>query len=150
MNSPQARHGRAVLVGLSGSRNSIVALRRAVTQARWRMAVLEVVHVVRPASSAGEAAAASDWLNRTVRAAFPDGLRVTARRRIERGDPAPVLVRLSKDAELLVIGSQTNPRHEHVLGGPTVSHCLDFAHCPVDVCADHRAHAADHTADHAA
>ena len=146
MNSPQGGHDRAVVVGVSGSRNSIMALRRAAGQARGRMAALEVVHVIRATSGTAEAAAASDWLSRTVRAAFPDGLRVLYRRRIEHGDPARILVRLSQQAQLLVIGSQTSPRQEHVLGGPTVSHCLDFAHCPVDICADHRAHAADHAA----
>ena len=145
MNSPQGGHDRAVVVGVSGSRNSIMALRRAAGQARGRMAALEVVHVIRATSGTAEAAAASDWLSRTVRAAFPDGLRVLARRRVERGDAARILVRLSKGAELLVIGSQTSPRQEHILSGPTVSHCLDFAHCPVDICADHRAHA-DHAA----
>lgn len=144
MNIPQARRGRTVVVGVSGSRNSMAALRRAVGQARLQMAALEIVHVIRAADDAGDAAAAAagDWLNRTVRGAFPDGLRVPARRRIECGDPARVLVRLSRGADLLVIGSQTTPWQEHVLAGRTVSHCLDYAHCPVDVCADHGAHTA--------
>lgn len=140
MTSPQRSAGGAVVVGVDGSRNSIAALRRADRQARRRLAALEVVYVIRPDAGAAEAADARDMLRRTVEVALPEGPRVNAGRSVERGDPAAVLVHLSRSAELLVIGSRAGAWH--VLTGPTVTHCLDYALCPVDICADHAAHAA--------
>jgi nucleotide-binding universal stress UspA family protein len=140
MTSPRSSADGAVGVGVNGSRNSIAALRRADRQARRRLSALEIVYVIHPGAGAAEAAAARDLLRQTVRAALPDGPRVLAGRRVERGEPADILVQLSNGAELLVIGSRDIAGY-HVLGGPTVSHCLDYAFCPVDICADHAAHA---------
>jgi K+-sensing histidine kinase KdpD len=141
MTSPRSSTDGAVVVGVDGSRNSIAALRRADRQAGRRLSFLEIVYVIRAGACETEVTAARDLLRRIVRAALPDGPRVRAGRRVERGNPADILVRLSKGAELLVIGSRARAG-QHVLGGPTVSHCLDYAFCPVDICADHAAHAA--------
>jgi nucleotide-binding universal stress UspA family protein len=59
-----------------------------------------------------------------------------------RGDPAKTLVRFSAGAELLVIGGRSHSERGNLLGGDVVHHCLSHADCPVDVCADQRAHAA--------
>lgn len=141
MTSPQCSAEGAVVVGVDGSRNSIAALRRADRQARRRLAALEIVYVIRADAGADEAVAARDTLRRAVEAALPDAPRIPAGRRVERGEPAAVLVHLSRGAGLLVIGSRAGD-WEHVLTGPTVNHCLDYAFCPVDICADHGAHAA--------
>jgi nucleotide-binding universal stress UspA family protein len=137
MDRQQSGRDGEVVVGVDGSPNSIAALRRAARQARRRLSELMIVYVIPVGSGAVEAEAAGDTLSGAVQAAFPDGLRMAAGRRVERGEPAKVLVWLSRRAELLVIGSRTSPTHDHILGGPTVSHCLDYAYCPVDICADH-------------
>ena len=126
-----------VIAAVDGSPNSVAALRRAVSQARRRHAELDIVYVLPSGTDAGAAAAGQDLLACAVRQAFPDGLPVTARCRVERGEPGPALVRLSEGAELLVIGGHRDCEHGDVLGGEIVSRCLGYAHCPVNICADH-------------
>jgi nucleotide-binding universal stress UspA family protein len=130
-----------VVVGVDGSPNSVAALRRAVAQARRRQAVVEVVHVVGEADSDHDLDADLDAGRRliagVVAKTFPDGPHVSVRERVESGEPASVLVKASEGADLLVIGARAHSAYGNLFGGVTVPGCLDHAHCPVDVCADH-------------
>jgi nucleotide-binding universal stress UspA family protein len=67
----------------------------------------------------------------------PDSPDVPVRLRVERGEPAAVLLVVSAGAELLVIGARAHSAHGNMFGGDTVPRCLDHAQCHVDVCADH-------------
>jgi nucleotide-binding universal stress UspA family protein len=130
-----------VVVGVDGSPNSVAALRRAVMQAHRREAVVEVVHVVDGETDPGARDTALDAGRRliagVVAKTFPDGPQVIVRARVECGEPAPVLVRASEGADLLVIGAREHSGYGNLFGGVTVPGCLDHARCPVDVCADH-------------
>lgn len=143
MNDVPAGYGpcRRVLVGVDGTPNSLAALRRAAHEARKRGACLEVVYVI-PAGS-GEAAEASGYemLDMSVRQVAPQGLGGPADRIVARGEPAEILVRLSAGAGLLVIGARIHSEYRNLLGGDVVPYCLARASCPVDICADQRAHA---------
>jgi nucleotide-binding universal stress UspA family protein len=134
-----------VVVGVDGSPNSVAALRRAVKQARRLGAVVEVVHVVDgetdPATRGAGRDAALDAGRRLIAGVmaktFPEGPQVSVRERVERGEPASVLVKVSEDADRLVIGAREHSGYGNLFGGVTVLGCLDHARCPVDVCADH-------------
>ena len=128
---------RRVVAGVDGSPNSVAALRRAVAQAGLRHAELEVVCVIAEDAGAHMAASALTMLRDTLAVVSPDGVGVPARLRVERGEPALALLAVCGDAELLVIGARANSRHGNMFGGRTVPRCLDYAHCQVDVCADH-------------
>ncbi|MEU6036792.1 universal stress protein [Actinomadura sp. NPDC047616] len=133
---------RCVVVGVDGSPNSIAALRRAVTEAHRRNAVLDVIHVLgshdggpRPLRTVVE------WLRlrRLAAREIPRSRRLTARLRVPVGDPGQVLAAAGRRAELLVIGAREHSEHGNPLGGATVPVVLERAACEVVICADHAA-----------
>jgi nucleotide-binding universal stress UspA family protein len=130
-----------VVVGVDGTPNSLAALRRAVFQARKRGAPLNTVHVI--PGGANEAAEASGYemLDMALRHVTPDATGGLADRIVARGEPGEVLVRLSVQAGLLVIGARIHSEYGNLLGGDVVPYCIARASCPVDICADQRAHA---------
>jgi nucleotide-binding universal stress UspA family protein len=135
--SVRRRHAHRVVVGVDGSPNSLAALRRAIAQARMRDAELDVVRVI-PEDAGEPAATAARAALRALIARLGSGRPdVPVRLRVERGDPAAVLLIVSAGAELLVIGARAHSAHGNMLGGDTVPRCLDYAQCHVDVCADH-------------
>jgi nucleotide-binding universal stress UspA family protein len=131
------RRRHRVVVGVDGSPNSLAALGRAIAQARLRDAELDVVRVIPEDAGEPTAAAAHAALRELIARLGPDGPDVPVRLRVERGDPAAVLLVVSAGAELLVIGARAHSAHGNMFGGHTVPRCLDYAQCHVDVCADH-------------
>ena len=125
-----------IVVGVDGSRTSLEALEWAVREARLRGATLEVVHASFfrqefldsfPGANEGERSILDAALAKA-KAIAPD-IRLVGR----FGDPpaAQVLVDVSKDADLLVVGSRgLGPFKEFALG--SVSHdCARHAQCPL-------------------
>jgi len=128
---------RPVVVGLHDSKNSLAALRRAVDVAVSAETGIHIVYVV-PGGSAEDAATGGEaMVSAAVSKLFPDGLPVPGRVSVERGDPAQTLVRLSADAERLVIGACNHAHRRGIFAGDIVRFCMKHAACPVDVCADH-------------
>jgi nucleotide-binding universal stress UspA family protein len=135
--SVRRRHAHRVVVGVDGSPNSLAALGRAITQARLRDAELDVVRVIPEDADESAAAAARAGLRGLIARLGPDRPDVPVRLRVERGEPAAVLLVVSAGAELLVIGARAHSARGNMFGGDTVPRCLDYAQCHVDVCADH-------------
>lgn len=131
-----------VVVGVNGSPNSIVALHRATDTARRLGADLEIVLAVAPQAGAPLVAAERDRLDRLLRREFPGGTGVPARCRVERGDPAVILLRASARARLLVLGAREHCADGGLFGSITVSRCVDNARCAIEICADQHASAA--------
>lgn len=135
-----------IVVGVSGSRASLAALRWAADEARCRDARLTVVrawdHSLHPAPYAGVGMvrAADDvrvelriGLAATVHAEFgpvpPPGVAA----QLAEGFPERVLIDQSVTADLLVLG--TARPHDAAGGsmGPVIRSCLNGARCPVVV-----------------
>lgn len=133
-DSVRRGHAHRVVVGVDGSPNSLAALRRAIAQAHLRNAELHVIRVIPEDADEPTAAAAQAALRDLIARFGPD---VPVRLRVERGEPAAVLLVVSAGAELLVIGARAHSAHGNLFGGDTVPRCLDYAQCHVDVCADH-------------
>jgi len=135
-----------IVVGVSGSRASVAALRWAADEALRRQARLSVVcawdHRLRPAHYAevGEhrgpadaRAALQGDLAAAMRATFgpvpPDGIEAE----LAQGVPERVLIDRSAIAALLVLGA-ARPQDAHGLSvGPVLRACLSRACCPVVV-----------------
>jgi nucleotide-binding universal stress UspA family protein len=134
--------GGRIVVGVDGTPNSLAALRRAVYQARERGACLDIVYVIPAGSNEAAEASGYEMLDISVRQVAPQGLGGPAHRIVARGEPAEILVRCSAGADLLVIGARIHSEYGNLLGGDVVPYCLSRASCPVDICADQRARAA--------
>jgi len=133
---------RRVVAGVDGSPNSIAALHRAVAEARRRLADLDVVLILPGTPDPVAYAAGLESLTRLLAREYPGGLGVPVQRVVEHGDPARVLVRLATGADLLVLGARANSRAGNPLGGDVVPVCLDWASCPLVICANHGERAA--------
>jgi nucleotide-binding universal stress UspA family protein len=141
---PAAAGGtRPVVLGLDNRRDSPALLTAGFAAARARRAPLHVVHVWAPAMAmrptgmprdcelAAERAEALDVLRRLVvseRASHPT---VEVEERVLPGEPGPVLVALSADAQLLVVGSRGRSARSGLLLGSVSQAALRGAHCPV-------------------
>jgi nucleotide-binding universal stress UspA family protein len=136
------QHG--IVVGISGSRASLTALRWAAAEARLRGASLHVLRAWDPARHAAPYAGAGHVptcdvqgaevrarLAADVRAEFgpvmPEG--VTAE--LAEGTPESVMVAQSARADLLVLGVTTPPWLPDRPEGPVIRACLAHARCPV-------------------
>lgn len=127
--------GPTVIVGIDGSDHSRQALRVAAGEARLRHAALDVVHAVWWDSIGTELSAPTTsqlvgW-GRELVAAELTATGVEGTPAVVGGHAAEVLVRRSKDADLLVLGSRGHNVVAGVLLGSTSEHCLQHAHCPV-------------------
>jgi nucleotide-binding universal stress UspA family protein len=133
---------RRIVVGIDGSPASLLALEWAARQAELTDSLLEIV-------------AAWEWPNGFGWTAIPEGYdpatdmekvlepilaslrvahpRVVAKRKIVEGHPAPVLVKESRGADLLVVGSRGHGEFVGMLIGSTSEHCVAHASCPVVV-----------------
>ncbi len=139
MNEIERQH---IVVGVSGSRASVAALRWAADEALRRHAMLKVICAwdssLRPAPYADVSEGCPDEearaaLHTAVGAAFgpapPTGLDTE----LAEGTPERVLVSRSATADLLVLGT---PRSQDAAGlsvGPVIRTCLIRARCPVVV-----------------
>jgi nucleotide-binding universal stress UspA family protein len=136
-----------IVVGVSGSPASVVALRWAAAEANRLHAALTVVLIraVEPRAHYAPAVSAAEQARRADRAVA--GLAATVNAvagclppsavtmRVIEGKPERALVEQSTDADLLVLGSAAglcSVGGDHPIG-PVVRACLSHAHCPVVV-----------------
>jgi nucleotide-binding universal stress UspA family protein len=132
-----------IIVGVDGSESSISALTWAARQAELTGAELETITTWEwPAAFGWAAPLPEGWDPRDdaqevidevlapIKKAHPD---VVVRVTLAEGHPAPVLVRASAEAELLVVGSRGHGEFAGMLLGSVSEHCVANAHCPVVV-----------------
>ncbi|HEY7948390.1 MAG TPA: universal stress protein [Acidimicrobiales bacterium] len=130
-----------IVVGVDGSGSSRHALRWATRQAQFTGARLEVVITWELPTSFGwvppypedfnpahDAQTAADEEVALVLADYPD---VDVHVTVVEGHPAPSLIKASRDAELLVLGSRGHGEFAGMLLGSVTQHCVSTAHCPV-------------------
>ncbi|HUZ40687.1 MAG TPA: universal stress protein [Acidimicrobiales bacterium] len=135
-----------IVVGSDGSSSSILALEWAARQAEYLHATLEIVAAwewpanfgwsVLPGGydPAGDLEKMLDPLVESLQVAHPD---VAISAKVVEGHPAPVLIKESVGAELLVVGSRGHGEFVGMLIGSTSEHCVAHAACPVVVIRSH-------------
>jgi nucleotide-binding universal stress UspA family protein len=152
-----------VLVGVDGSAPSRAALGWAADEARLRTAVLKVVYVyehtpawqlygygleapmavttdVASGSAADDATEAASHAQRLVDQMVADlDLRELDVQRVAYQDrrPARALVELSRDADVLVLGSRGRGGFAGLVLGSVSQQCINHAYCPVVVLPHH-------------
>jgi nucleotide-binding universal stress UspA family protein len=139
-SAPEAR-GHRIVVGIDGSETSVEALAWAARQAELTDASLDVVVTWEWPTSYGwslpfptgydPAADAQRLLDSALADIGPAHPDVDIQTRVVEGHPAPVLVELSKGADLLVVGSRGHGEFSGMLLGSVSEHCVTNAHCPV-------------------
>jgi nucleotide-binding universal stress UspA family protein len=135
---------RRIVVGVDGSAESVAALRWACREASLRAAeVLAVLAlesachqvasyaVPAPRQPGGSWGAARDVLRRSVSEALGRFPRVSVRTEIAEGLAARVLLDLAADADMLVLGRNSNGPDPYRAAGPVIRACLRAARCPV-------------------
>jgi len=137
-----ATHGPqpVVVVGTDGSPGSVEALRWALRQAQATGAEVRVVLAWEVATSLGNLSemADADWAD-IARAAVDEAVAAEAdvsvpiSTKVVIGHPSNVLVEVSKDADLLVVGCRGHGRVLGMVLGSVSNHCTHHAHCPVVV-----------------
>lgn len=142
MTEPEDSRGR-IVVGVDGSASSKDALKWAAQQAEATGAALEVVTTWEWPTSFGwvppypaeydPEADAGKALEQTIAEVLGPSPSVAIRTRIAEGHPAPVLIELSRGADLLVVGSRGHGEFAGMLLGSVSEHCVTNAHCPVVV-----------------
>ncbi len=131
--------GHPIVVGVDGSAWSLHAVRWAAEEAALRRVPLRLVHSV-PLSAirrGGNFEALEDEGRRYVtqaqggvRQIYPE---VTVDVEVHTGDPVPVLVDLSRQARLLVVGSRGLGKFSDLLAGSTAVALARHGHCPLAV-----------------
>ena len=135
---------RQIVVGVDGSESSLAALRWAARQADLTGAPLEIVSAWEwPASYSGwdtppppdydPADEARRQLDKAVSAVLTPGDESEIRLSVIEGHAAPVLVALSKTADLVVVGSHGHGEFVGMLLGSVSEYCVTHCHCPVVV-----------------
>ena len=137
-----------IVVGLDDTPTARAALRWAARQARLTGAAVRAVHVIDwpigiEAFGSAEVAEAGRLLEEKVSAPYRRGIRRVFEEaspepgwqlQFAEGDAGPVLVAEAADADLLVIGTRTNPLDwTGDVSGPIAHHCLSRTPCPVVV-----------------
>jgi len=134
--------GQRIVVGIDGSPASISALEWAVRQAEITGASLDIVAAWDWPVSFGWSMIPEgydpvadmhkmiDPLIDTLRISHPN---VIMDAKIVEGHPAPVLIKESEGATLLVVGSRGHGEFVGALIGSTSEHCVAHAACPVVV-----------------
>ncbi|HKU56934.1 MAG TPA: universal stress protein [Gaiellaceae bacterium] len=137
-----------IVVGVDHSRQSKKALRFALEEARLRGARLRVVHAwqygtigttgiegfytpVVGADLDDVREAAEKALEETLREPLANAGAVEIERRVVEGPPASVLVKESRDADLLVVGSRGHGGFRELLLGSVSQQVSHHAACPV-------------------
>jgi nucleotide-binding universal stress UspA family protein len=144
--SPQSETTHRIVVGVDGSPSSVAALGWAASHAELIGATLEVLMTWEWPVSLGwsipipsgynpehDAAKALDGTLDPMRRQHP-GLIIQST--ILEGHPAPLLVKASEGADLLVVGSRGHGEFAGMLLGSVSEHCVSNAHCPVLVLRD--------------
>lgn len=142
---PSPSTARRIVVGVDGSEPSLAALRWAHHLALLLGSTVQAVAVWQPTTAVGLAGEGwgpvpADWdpvavtcqtLNQSLTSVFgddrPDGLD----ERIEQGRCAQVLIDLSSDAQMLVVGSRGHGGFAGLLLGSVSAACAEHATCPV-------------------
>jgi nucleotide-binding universal stress UspA family protein len=142
-----------IVVGVDGSEPSLAALRWAADEAKLRDAQLVAVHgwLAIPSAALAEPAfapvpvgdvpgqleaeleAAGAELEQALEAAFPGGTPDDVERKLVEEDPAIVLERESKNADLVVVGSRGRSGIAEAILGSVSRHVVHHAACPVVV-----------------
>lgn len=130
-----------IVVGIDGSPSSMAALEWAANYAGLTGATLEVLMTWEwPASYGwsipipagydleGDCERALGELLKPVREGH---LGTTIQSEVIEGHPAPLLVKASQGADLLVVGSRGHGEFAGMLLGSVSEHCATNAHCPV-------------------
>lgn len=144
-----------IVVGVDGSAPSDAALRWAAQEAAMRNVPLMLLHVRTPGVSAwglgysmaplpldyGELEQEDgqrvlEEARAVVEAALPTGAHVEVRSELVFASPVPTLVDATKDAQLMVVGSQGKGAWERGLFGSVSTGLVHHAHCPVAVIRD--------------
>lgn len=141
MDSPSQQ--QRIVVGVSGSLNSLVALQRASTEARltgrrllavlvWRDSDIDLSHEANPSPLTGTRTEAMGLLRATLEDVFVDTDDTTpVSGLVISGSAGRTLVRIAnRENDLLVIGG----RHPSMLSpwrSPVARYCLTHATCPV-------------------
>ena len=145
MTSVQPEGSHRIVVGADGSPSSIAAAEWAANQAQLTGASLEVIMTWEWPYGYGLSMIPSNFdpkhdsetvLNdvlKPVRVAHPS---ITIQTSVLEGHPAPVLVKASEGADLLVVGSRGHGEFAGMLLGSVSEHCVSNAHCPVLVLRD--------------
>ncbi|MFC5730852.1 MULTISPECIES: universal stress protein [Nocardioides] len=120
----------SIVVAVDGSKHAERALHWAAEQAR-----LENRPLVAVTADEGQSHDVKDEVTRLIREARPD---VEARTITAVGDPRPVLVDLSRQAHLLVMGSRGRGTLRSMLLGSVSTAVTKLASCPVVVCRPRR------------
>ncbi len=127
-----------IVVGVDGSDASIVSLRQAAKLVSAYGGSVEAVNVWEyPASVIGYFP--PDWsasddagkiLSDAVGAVFGDKPPVWVEQTVVEGSPSKELVRLSKDADLVIVGSRGHGGFTGLLLGSVSSVCAEYSSCP--------------------
>lgn len=138
--------GGRIVVGVDGSPLSVAALRWAVRQARLAGSSVDAViawwvplgYGAAPVGDsavdfAGDAAAVLDG---ALKEAGAEASGVVIRRMVAEGDPAEVLARTARGADLLVVGGHGRRGFSSGLLGSVSQQCARHASCPVLVLRD--------------
>jgi nucleotide-binding universal stress UspA family protein len=140
MNASTSAVRGQVLVAVDGSPASIEALRYGHSMAALMGARLTAVtawqplrHGILPPTSTHPYQAAEQLVAQSALAAFRGGGVPEYDTVAVEGDPVDGLVRLSRDADLLVIGSRGHSGLTGALLGSVSGACAAHAHCPVTV-----------------
>lgn len=129
------RSHRRVVVGIETSGHARHALQVAAGEARLRGAVLYAIHAVQWEHLGAELIAPTThqlltWGRDLVRDELA-GSGIAARPVVVNGNPSDVLVRHSRNADLLVLGSRGHNPLATLAVGSTSDYCARHAHCPV-------------------
>ncbi len=139
--SSQPDSSHRIVVGTDGSPASTKAVEWAARQAELTGADLEVLMTWEWPTSYGwslpvpsgydpahEAGQSLDKTLEPLRKAHPA---LTFKPTVLEGHPAPLLVKASQGADLLVVGSRGHGEFAGMLLGSVSEHCVTNAHCPV-------------------
>jgi nucleotide-binding universal stress UspA family protein len=131
----------SIVVGVDGSKPSLEALQWAAQQARMTGASLVVVAAWHfPASLGWAPAWGPDWdpaaeaagaLSKVVVGALGKDHGLEVQQQVVEGHPAAVLVEMSKDADLLVVGCRGRGEFAGMVLGSVSAYCASHASCPV-------------------
>ena len=141
---------RKILVGVDGSEKSTAALRWAAALAAQVGATIEVVTTWQTPFPSVELLAIGFKLDLTelnerpeqialyrnqksIAAAYGEPSPEGVARSVKEGYPALLLVEMSKNFDLLVLGNRGHSPVVETLLGSVSAHCLAHAHCPVVV-----------------
>jgi len=136
-----------VVVGVDGSPQSVAALHWAARYAAATGAAVRAVCAWHYPTAAGEAPAGAApeparhqtedlerrHLDEAIAQVYPPGARGEVEAQIADGHPAQVLIDMSREADLLVVGGSGHGGFTGMLVGSVSIHCVTHAFCPVTV-----------------